>query len=275
MTKFIAVDIMNELPEQQFAELDDLLAFVSIYEDRQRLAGYRRLLRQNQGLIKGQVCVDAGCGFGYLSELLVKLGARKVYAVEANPQLWAIAHARLQSQAQIQLIHSDIRAFVPEEPIAVLVHEFFGQLLYDEDVDALDQLSFAPAHWLPNQAVLMAGCADATPFLDAVVNRPVLAQLKGALVSGLFPDAQVPLQFPVLEWAPGRSCYQTECDISPWSGDLLYFGLQIRHQEQLICQAGICDNWSYVWTPRIGNRFRLEFEPDTRGRQVRFHWLDE
>lgn len=60
------MDILNVLPEAAFAALDDLLAFISIYDDRARTRAYLRLLRAHREAIAGAVCVDAGCGRGTL-----------------------------------------------------------------------------------------------------------------------------------------------------------------------------------------------------------------
>lgn len=266
------MDIVNKLAPERFGEVDDLLTFVSIYDDHKRLAGYQQMLQENVAHIKGQVCVDAGCGFGYLSEILVKLGARKVYAIEVNPHLFQIAHKRLNKYPRVELIHTDLRDFVPTEQIAVMVHEFFGQMLYDEDLLMLNDLKFQPDLFLPDHAVLMAGCAYSADHVDDTVSPLVLNQLKGVLVSGLFDDLDIPLQFPVINWSPGHLKSYCECDLSPYKGDLIYFGIQIYHQQKLICQSGICENWSYVWTPRDGDVFTLNFLPEERGTEVYFSW---
>ncbi len=267
------MDIVNELAPDKFGEADDLLTFVSIYDDHKRLAGYQQMLQENEQNIKGQVCVDAGCGFGYLSETMVKLGAQKVYAIEVNPHLYQIAHDRLKKYPQVELIHTDLRNFKPAESIAVMVHEFFGQMLYDEDLLILDSLKFQPRVFLPDHAVLMAGCTHSIDLVDETISPIVLQQLKGVLVSGLFNDRDISLQFPVIEWSPGKLISHCECDITAHKGDLLYFGIQIYHQQKRICQSGICHNWSYVWTPRDGNVFILDYLPEEHGTEVYFYWI--
>ena len=268
------MDIVNELHPRRFAEVDDLLAFISIYEDRKRSRAYLSLLRKNRRWIRGGVCVDAGCGWGMFSQEMARLGARKIYAVEANPLLVRMARQRLANYPNVEVIHEEIQDFRPPEPVDVLVHEFFGQLLYDEDIHVLENLRFVPRYWLPDGAQLSGGVMDARDLVDETVTLPVLQQLEGVLVAGLFDDAGVPLTFPVLKWSPSRFRYHVEYDISTTQGDVLYLGLEIYHRGQKVCQAGECENWSYVWTPRRGNRFRLEFLPDHRGMKVRFDWID-
>ena len=91
-------------------------------------------------------------------------------------------------------------------------------------------------------------------------------------MAGLFDEGDLPLQFPVVHWAFGQAEREVVCDLSGRAGDLLYLGLQIYHGDRLICQAGRCQNWPYVWTPRVGDRFRLRFVPAERGAEVHFVW---
>ena len=265
------MDIMNELPDKKYYEIDDLLAFISIYDDEERTRSFLKLLQDHRGLIRDAVCVEAGCGFGLLSEQMAKLGAKKVYAVETNPRLCAIARERLSAYPNITVVEKDIRDFQPEQPVDVLVHELFGQLLYDEDIMALEQLLFKPQHVLPNRAVLKGGCINSDDF-DDVIDDKVLQHLDGVLVSGLYDDEDVDLQFPVIEWQYGKPHTQATVDLSGRKGDLLFFGLEIMHDEKFICRAGECDNWSYVWTPRTADEFYLSFLPADRGMAVSFEW---
>lgn len=267
------MDILNELPPERFSQIDDLLAFVSIYDDDRRTGAYLNLLNEHRNLIRGKVCVDAGCGFGIFSEYLAKLGAKKVYAVEKNPHLIEIARLRLRNYPQIELIQADISQFQPAERVDVLVHEFFGQLLFDEDLLTLQHLAFQPQRFLPNRALLRGGLADRHDFVDRTVTPAVLSQLEGVLVSGLFDDADVPLQFEVMEWTPDHFMRDVSVDISDKKGDLLYLGLEIYDDNRQICRAGECWNWSYVWTPRAGDVFTLQFSPSERGASVFFDWI--
>ncbi|RMG66618.1 MAG: methyltransferase domain-containing protein [Calditrichaeota bacterium] len=268
------MDILNELPEEKFNQVDDLLAFVSIYDDQARLEAYRQMLNACRDKLRGQVCLEAGAGAGVFSEWMARMGARKVYAVEVNPLLCRLARERLAHYPNVEVIQADIQNFKPLEPVDVLVHELFGQLLYDEDVLALENLPFQPKTMLPARARLACGCVPASRLVDTTVTPSVLQQLEGVLVSGLFDEEGLALTDTVLTWQPGAVQCSVEKDISHLSGELLYFGLEIWFNGRPICRAGECSNWSYVWTPRAGNRFALRFEPAGRGMQVRFAWLD-
>ncbi len=266
---------MNELPDEQFEQIDDLLAFVSIYDDDNRREAYFRLLEEHEAQIKGVVCVEAGCGFGVMAEKMAQLGARRVYAVEANPHLYAVARQNLRPYKNVRVVHSDIRDFQPPEPVSILVHEFFGQLLFDEDIHVLNQLQFVPDQILPNKAILELKLLSSANFVDEVVTADVLQKLRGALVSGLFDAEDVVPDVPIMQWQPGLKQFAAEFHLKDRRGDLLCFGLKIFHDQKIVCRAEECDNWSYVWTPRAGDAFRLEFTPGERGAEVTFNWLSK
>ncbi len=266
------MDIMNHLGRGRFADADDLLAFISIYDDERRTRAYRRMIRTESAKIKNAICVDAGCGLGLFSADMARSGARHVYAVEANRSLYELARTRLQRFANVTVIHEDIAQFKPRQSVDVLVHEFFGQLLYDEDLLSLRRLRFKPGVFLPDRAMLMAGVSAARRFVDKNVTQEVLQRLNGVLVSGLFEDRHLSFTIPLLTWTPRRYVTRAVCDLRAMPGDLLYMGLQVFHQNTLICQAGRCENWSAVWTPRTGDRFRLDFMLAGRGMDVSFAW---
>jgi SAM-dependent methyltransferase len=267
------MDIMNHLGPGRFADVDDLLAFISIYDDERRTRAYRRMIHSESRSIKNGICVDAGCGLGLFSLEMAKLGAPRVYAVEANRSLYELARARLQHFPNVTVIHEDIAQFKPRERIDVLVHEFFGQLLYDEDLLNLRRLRFKPRLFLPDRALLMAGVCSAKRFVDKNVTHEVLQRLKGVLVSGLFEDRALSFTIPVLSWTPRHYVTHAVCDLHALPGNLLYLGLQVFHRDTMICESGRCENWSAVWTPRNGDRFRLDFKPAGRGMDVSFMWL--
>ncbi len=271
------MDILNHLPQKRFEQIDELLAFISIYEDDRRAEAYRALLQAHAAEIRDRVCVEGGCGLGLFAEEMARLGARKVYAVEQNPLLAALARRRFQQLSadisrRIELVESPLEQFRPPQPVDVLVHEFYGQLLYDEDLWVLEQLLFHPRLVLPDGGELLAGVVSASDYVDEVVSAEVLQSLKGVLVSGLFEERLTELQFPVLRWQFGQGLKQITETLPDTSGDLLCFGLQITHRGEPVCQAGECPNWAYVWTPRVGRRFRFRFQPTARGATCHFRW---
>jgi len=272
------MDILNHLPPRRFRETDDLLAFISIYDDTRRTRVFRRLLWAQQKHIRGAVCAEGGCGLGVLSIELAKLGARHVYAVEQNPLLAKLARERMaqlpKNLAQrIEVVEAPLQEFRPPQKIDVLLHEFYGQLLYDEDLWVLENLKFQPKIVLPDGGELLAGVVSSQRYADKVVTSDLLKSLEGVLVAGLFEEKLRELQFPVLRWKFGHGLAQIKNTVANKFGDLLCFGVAVTHRGQRICEAGRCPNWSYVWTPRKGHRFKFEFRPLPTGRECYFRWL--
>jgi hypothetical protein len=215
-----------------------------------------------------------------LSMEMVKLGARQVYAIEQNPLLAKLARERIaqlpKNLAQrVEVIETPLQEFRPPQKIGVLVHEFYGQLLYDEDLWVLENLKFHPQLVLPDGGELLAGVVSSQRYTDEVATSLLLKALDGALVAGLFEEKLRELQFPVLRWRFGRGLAQIKSTLAHQSGDLLCFGVAVTHRGQSFCEAGRCSNWSYVWTPRCGDRFEFVFRPvaEHAGRECLFRWL--
>ncbi len=269
------MDIMNYLPEGRFEEIDDLLAFISIYDDENRTKAYYNLLEENAGLIKDAVCADLGAGLGIMSLKMLELGAKKVYLVEKNPHMFDLAKKTLAGYDNVVFVNKDIKDFMPPEKIDVAVHEFYGQLLFDEELILLENLNWKPARLLPDGGKLLGGIMNVTDFDDEIITPEVLKKLDGVLVSGLFDEEGVEPFFEIASFNYGQhlQSYSFNCKLPDTEGDLLYMALAITHQGKEICRAGICDNWSYVWTYKSGKEFNITFEQQERGTEVFFSWI--
>jgi len=276
------MDVLNKVSPRRFFEIDSFLAFLSIYEDKVRERAYLGLLRASKKAIRGAICVEAGCGLGIMSEELAKLGARKVYAVEMNPELFKLAQARLSPYSNVEVIKGDIREFNPDAQVDVLVHEFYGQLLYDESLYALADLRFKPTLVLPDSGALMCGTAFVDEWDDDVIDEAVIRRFDSVIVSGLFDEKGICPEVEVLAWS-AKNGIQDErvVDLSGKNGNLLYFGIEVRHEGKVICRSGVCDNWSFGWTWRKADGFTFSFTSPGGKRNIPhapealFRWLKD
>lgn len=276
------MDILNRVTPRRFYEFDSFLAFLSIYEDKARERAYLRLLRSNKAAIEGAVCVEAGCGLGVMSAEMARLGAKKVYAVEVNPELYELSRIRLAKYPNVEVVRSDIRDFCPTERVDVLVHEFYGQLLYDEDLYTLADLRFKPDLVLPDSGSLLCGTANVDEWDDEVLDDEVIKRFDSIIVSGLFDEEGVRPTLEVLKWsAEGGIDGERVVDLAGKKGNLLYFGIEVRHEGKLVCRSGVCDNWSFGWTWRKADRFSFVFSPPSGDRsepgapEAVFRWMKD
>lgn len=273
------MDILNELPARSFREVDDLLGFISIYDDDLRTKTFLRLVRTHRKVIAGSVCVEGGAGLGIFAEEMARLGAKKVYAVEQNPLLMKLARLRLKRLPReivrrIEFVEMPLQLFRPAEHVRVLVHEFFGQLLYDEDLWVLDHLRFRPDIVLPDGGEIRAGIVSSSDYCDRIITPQVVRNLKHVLVAGLFEEQKNELRIPVLRWKFGGGLRGVKHSFKKERGDLLCLGLVVRHGGADICEAGRCPNWAFAWTPRLGNAVSLKFRRADTGMECLFHWKD-
>lgn len=273
------MDILNQLSPRRFREIDDLLAFISIYDDSERTRAYRSWLRSHAKLIRGSVCAEGGCGLGLFAVELARLGARKVYAVEQNPLMAKLARERFRRlpktvSQRIELVELPLQQFRPREHVNLLVHEFYGQLLYDEDLWVLDHLRFRPDYVFPDGGELRIGALSSLLYSDRVVTAEVVEKMGGVLVSGLFEGESRDLRLPVLRWGFGEGLMPIKHTLQRYKGDLLCLGLVVTHKGRKVCEAGECPNWSFVWTLRKGNEISLRFRRAEAGMgmECRFDW---
>ena len=271
------MDILNVLSTRRFREADDLLAFISIYDDDRRTQAFLKLIRSHERQIRGSVCAEGGTGLGIFAAEMARLGARKVYAVEQNPLLARLARLRFQKlpkelSKRIELIEAPLQRFRPPGPIHVLVHELYGQLLYDEDLWTLDHLAFQPDIVLPDGGELRAGIVSSGAYCDRVITAEVVKTLDGVLVSGLFEERLTELRIPILRWNFGAGLQPVDHSFAQRRGDMLCMGLVVRHNNKDICEAGRCPNWAYAWTPRLGNAVSLSFRHSRAGVECSFGW---
>ncbi len=103
--------------------------------DRPRMNAYDQALKQ--AVEPGSVVIDVGAGTLALSLLALKHGAEHVYAIEADPDMAAVAErivATNDLKEQITLIQGDARAVKLPRRADVIVSEMMGNLGPEENM---------------------------------------------------------------------------------------------------------------------------------------------
>ncbi len=263
------MEILNDLPDEQFLDLDAFLSILSIYEDRTRT---RRLQRHLRTMIQPDwVVVEAGAGLGHMTAYLAKR-VKRVYAVEENALACRYLHYRFGNHPRVRVICSTIESWVPPEPVDLLFQELYGPLLYDESLGALERLQFKPRRVFPDGGALEVGLLDSRTLNDPVVKPDLVPLLNGALVADLVPGARFRPIGRVCTWHWPQGLHCQEVNLSGHPGDLVVFRLVVLHEGQVICRAEECPNWPLVFTYRAGDRFRLNFTYRDAYSRVELEW---
>jgi len=107
--------------------------------DGVRLEGYRAALEAAAPRLKGAVVMDIGTGSGILAFLAARYGARKVYAVEASPQMSRLASRLARSNNLVGVVevvpkHLEDISDDDVEPgsVDVIVSELFSHFMVGE-----------------------------------------------------------------------------------------------------------------------------------------------
>ncbi len=264
------MEILNDLPEDRFLDLDAFLSILSIYEDRVRL---RRLQRGLRTLVHPHWTVlEAGAGLGRLTTYLARR-AQRVYAVEENPLACRYLQERFHRHPRVQVLCGLVETVEPPEPVDLLVQELYGPLLYDEALGALEHLRFSPDRVFPNGGRLEYGLLESRALQDPVVQPQILPLLEGALVADLVPEVPFRPLGTLCTWRWPRGFRCGIADLSGQEGDLVVLRLVVEHEERPLCRAVECPNWPLVFTYRAGDRFRLHFAYQAATSRVDLEWL--
>jgi predicted RNA methylase len=85
--------------------------------------------------VEGKVVADVGCGTGIWSEEALRLGARRVYGIDVDPEVLAIARGivgRVAHSGDFTAVCADARSVVLPERVDVLVCEMLHAWLLEE-----------------------------------------------------------------------------------------------------------------------------------------------
>ncbi|HII15001.1 MAG TPA: methyltransferase domain-containing protein [Nanoarchaeota archaeon] len=119
--------------------------------DAERVGQFKKAINR---VCKGKVVLEIGHGTGLMSILAAKAGAKKVYAVEIDPKVYALAKSNIErgGYKNIILVNKDIRKFAPPEKIDVVIAELLSTCLVNEP--EVSVMNLIQKHLAPNAALL-------------------------------------------------------------------------------------------------------------------------
>ncbi|MEN3310450.1 MAG: enediyne biosynthesis protein CalE3 [Micromonosporaceae bacterium] len=121
--------------DQRHLDQRHLLMHQVMLGDRRRIDAYDKAL--SEAVTPGSVVADVGAGTLALTALALRYGAARVYALEADPQLAALASHLIEANGwsdRVILVPGDARLAVLPEKVDVLVAELMGNLGPEEDM---------------------------------------------------------------------------------------------------------------------------------------------
>lgn len=121
-----------ELRTQQIRSYyPSLSSYRELMVDEYRNEFYQNIIQQN---CKDKVVLDVGAGVGLLSLMALKSGAKKVYALEVNPEACMVLEQikTVQNLENLEIINKPSWDFELPEKVDIILHEIFGPFLFDE-----------------------------------------------------------------------------------------------------------------------------------------------
>jgi hypothetical protein len=254
------LEVVNELAPARLRELDNFLSFIGIYDDARRLGAFTRLLMRNRALIRGAVGVEAGAGLGTLTEFILRLGCRKIYAVEENGFCCQHLRRKFKAEPRVEVVRERIERFRPRTKIDFLFQELYGGLLLDESLLALERIRFDPGVVIPDGGKILAEEVSFRRLADPTIDSALGRLLEGALVTDLFPYFRFRQPFIFGEWKYRRRRTVHEFTSRPLKkSGVLALGMEVWHGGTRITGTQNCVNWPYVFTPVKPGRLTLSF----------------
>ncbi len=268
------LEIVNSLSKSTQIEVENFLIFLGIYEDRVREKRLKRLLRKNLSFIKGKIGVEAGAGLGLMTEYILRLGVKKLYAVEENKYCYLYLKEKFKKAKNIEIINEKIQNFIPPQNVDFLFQELYGALLLDESILALERIRFKPEIILPDSGKIVGQVTSLKEINDPVINMKLFKNLKGVLVTDLFPNYKMKNPFVIAEWhfKPGRKNYMFKHNLKK-SGEVLILGMEIWDKGEKVLGSYETYNWPLVFTPIDGKCFSLSFIYKRGYTDVKFDWI--
>ena len=105
-----------------------------LLQDVVRMEAYERAIR---AIVKpGDVVLDLGAGSGILAMLAARRGAARVHAVESTPII-ELAEKVINANDlsdRVVLHNRDIRSMEPAEPVDLVISDFMGRFVVDDDM---------------------------------------------------------------------------------------------------------------------------------------------
>ncbi|HSK21695.1 MAG TPA: class I SAM-dependent methyltransferase [Egicoccus sp.] len=124
-------------------DLRNAAEFSAVWEHEKMLADRVRVQAYERGIAdhvrSSDVVLDVGTGTGLLAFFAARQGARRIYAIDHSPFIDVARQiAAHNAIAGVTFVQTHSRRFVADEPVDVIVHEQFGDDLYNEHL--LDNL---------------------------------------------------------------------------------------------------------------------------------------
>jgi amino acid adenylation domain-containing protein len=177
----------------------DELLYRAMTQDDARNLSYRTAINRR---VPGKVALDIGTGaHAVLARMCIDAGARKVYAIEMNPEAYASARKLVRSlglEDRLILVQGDSTQVELPERVDVCVSELIGTIASSEGVIPI--LNNARRFLAEGGTMIPEVCETriaAAALPDELCEQPRFSELSGPYVESIFANAGQPFDLRV------------------------------------------------------------------------------
>jgi 2-polyprenyl-3-methyl-5-hydroxy-6-metoxy-1,4-benzoquinol methylase len=140
--------------QKYFSEYSHYHIHYQMLSDSVRCLTYKNAIEEFSELIRDKIVLDVGCGTGLLSCFCAKVGAKKVYAVEASEMVNAaeLVIEKNGFSETVQIFHSKVEEVALPVNKDVIISEWMGVFLLFEGM--LESVIYARNKWLSEEGIL-------------------------------------------------------------------------------------------------------------------------
>ncbi|CAF1031280.1 unnamed protein product [Didymodactylos carnosus] len=134
-------NVINDVDRTYFESYDNFQVHELMLRDRARVSAYYDAMMKNKHLFQDKIVLDVGSGTGILSMFAAKAGAKRVYGVDACPNICKIANELVKYnrlQDVVQIINKQIEHVELDDYVDIIISEWMGfYLLHESMVESI------------------------------------------------------------------------------------------------------------------------------------------
>lgn len=148
--------LMEDTKSEYFRSYANVSVHELMLKDKPRTLAYKMFIEQNSDLFRNKVVLDVGAGTGILSLFAARVGAKRVFAVEASDMAKSCEEiVKINKLDKVVIVVNELveNVELPVAKVDIILSEWMGFYLLHESM--LDSVLFARDKWLAEDGLMV------------------------------------------------------------------------------------------------------------------------